>query len=51
MCPAVPIDDAELFRTRIHDFLDAAWIKVGFSGAVFVARGVRSVRIGMPLLQ
>jgi CubicO group peptidase (beta-lactamase class C family) len=36
--PAVPIEDAELFRARIDEFLDAARSKTGFSGAVLVAR-------------
>jgi CubicO group peptidase (beta-lactamase class C family) len=43
--PAVPIEDAELFRTRIDGFLNAARTKAGFSGAVLVARG------GQPVFQ
>jgi CubicO group peptidase (beta-lactamase class C family) len=39
MRPAVPIDDAALFRARIDEFLKAAQTKAGFSGAVIVARG------------
>ncbi len=42
---AVPIDDAERFRTRIDEFLSAARSKAGFSGAVLVARG------GQPIYQ
>ncbi|MBI2436026.1 MAG: beta-lactamase family protein [Candidatus Hydrogenedentes bacterium] len=40
---AVPIDAAELFRTRIDEFLSAARTEAGFSGAVTVARGGLSV--------
>ena len=43
---AVPIDDAELFRTRIDEFLSAARIKSGFNGAVLVARGGQPVYQG-----
>ena len=41
--PAVPIDDAELFRACIDEFLSAARAKAGFSGAVLVARGGKPV--------
>ncbi len=44
--PAVPIDDAERFGTRIDEFLNAARIKAGFSGAVIVARGGKPVYEG-----
>ena len=43
---AVPIEDAELFRTRIDEFLNAARTKAGFSGAVLVARGGKPVYEG-----
>lgn len=43
---AVPIEDAALFRTRIDEFLNAARIKAGFSGAVIVARGGKPVYEG-----
>jgi CubicO group peptidase (beta-lactamase class C family) len=36
---AVPIEDAELFRARIDEFLSAVRLKASFSGAVIVARG------------
>lgn len=36
---AVSIDDTELFRTRVDEFLQAAQTKAAFSGAVIVARG------------
>ncbi len=42
-CPAVPIEDAELFRTRIDEFLTVARTRTGFSGAVIVARGGQPV--------
>jgi CubicO group peptidase (beta-lactamase class C family) len=44
--PAVPIDDATLFRARIDEFLNAARTKAGFSGAVIVARGGQPVYQG-----
>jgi CubicO group peptidase (beta-lactamase class C family) len=44
--PAVPIEDAELFRTRIDEFLTAARTTAGFSGAVLVARGGQPVYEG-----
>jgi CubicO group peptidase (beta-lactamase class C family) len=44
--PAVSIDDATLFRTRIDEFLTAARTKAGFSGAVVVARGGKPVYQG-----
>jgi len=37
--PAVPIDEAALFRARIDEFLSTARIKAGFNGADLVARG------------
>jgi D-alanyl-D-alanine carboxypeptidase len=43
---AVPIEDAELFRTRIDEFLNAARTNAGFSGAVLVARGGQPVYEG-----
>jgi hypothetical protein len=43
---SVPIDDAELFRARIDQFLSAARIKAGFNGAVLVARGEQPVYQG-----
>jgi CubicO group peptidase (beta-lactamase class C family) len=46
MRPAVPIDDPELFRTRIDEFLRAARTKAGFSGAVIVARGGQPIYEG-----
>jgi CubicO group peptidase (beta-lactamase class C family) len=44
--PAVPIEDAALFRTRVDEFLNAARTKAGFSGAVIVARSGQPVYQG-----
>jgi CubicO group peptidase (beta-lactamase class C family) len=44
--PAVPIENVELFRTRLDEFLKAARTKTGFSGAVVVARGGQPIYEG-----